>query len=587
VRTYERLVQLFPHVEEYRIYHSQSLLRTGSLIEAEQAALKVSASHLIQRVLLLQLHINLEDNKLANCWTIMNDCLQDNLETMIAHATLNFKEGNYQDSLEKYLKAFHVHGFEPGLAYNLALCHYKEQKYEDALVIIAEIISRGLEMYPEFAPVSPRDKTSDNATVVNSQSLQDTFVIEAYNLKAAIEFRQGELTSAKDTMGTMPHREEEQLDPVSLHNNGLIYMDSDATDGFKKFKFLLSNPPFPPETFGNILLLYCKNGYNELAADILAENLNLTYDMLTQELYEYLDAAIMVTNNPDEALKKFDSLSKKYMNSSRKLMKIFEAAKREEDKDEIISAGKNLADELEMYIPILMTQASIHWNREDFSVVEKLFHQSADLCQENRAWKLNVAHALYMQQGSKFKDCIRYYEPFVKGKVSESIFEVAPIILANLCVAYIMTNQNEEAEDIMKLIEREEDRRLHANRHQHIYHGCIVNLVIGTLYCEKGNFEFGIKRICKSLEPYESKLSLDTWFYTKRCFLALADKMAKQMIFLKDSTFHEIILFLDNVSTHGANISSSLGDDGLNGMRTQSISFESRQVKHIFLQLMD
>ena len=165
---------------------------------------------------------------------------------------------------------------------------------------------------------------------------------------------------------------------------------------------------------------------------------------------------------------------------------------------------------------------------------------------------------------------------------------MAPIILANLCVAYIMTNQNEEAEDIMKSIIREEDWRLYADMHQHIYHGCIVNLVIGTLYCEKGNFEFGIERVCKSLEPYESKLSPNTWFYTKRCFLALADKMAKQMIFLKDSTFHEIILFLDNVSTHGANISSSLGDDdGLNGMRTQSISFESRQVKHIFLQLMD
>ena len=32
-----------------------------------------------------------------------------------------------------------------------------------------------------------------------------------------------------------------------------------------------------------------------------------------------------------------------------------------------------------------------------------------------------------------------------------------------------------------------------------VYHLCIVNLVIGTLYCSKGNFEFGITRVIKVL----------------------------------------------------------------------------------------
>ena len=31
-------------------------------------------------------------------------------------------------------------------------------------------------------------------------------------------------------------------------------------------------------------------------------------------------------------------------------------------------------------------------------------------------------------------------------------------MLANLCVAYIMTSQNEEAEELMRTIEREEER---------------------------------------------------------------------------------------------------------------------------------
>jgi tetratricopeptide repeat protein 30 len=60
--------------------------------------------------------------------------------------------------------------------------------------------------------------------------------------------------------------------------------------------------------------------------------------------------------------------------------------------------------------------------------------------------------------------------------------------------------------------------------------------VIGTLYCSKGNFEFGISRIIKSLEPYNKKLETDTWFYAKRCFLALIENMAKHMIVIKDTT---------------------------------------------------
>ena len=63
-----------------------------------------------------------------------------------------------------------------------------------------------------------------------------------------------------------------------------------------------------------------------------------------------------------------------------------------------------------------------------------------------------------------------------------------------------------------------------------VFHLCIVNLVIGTLYCAKGNYEFGISRVIKSLEPYNKKLGTDTWFYAKRCFLSLIENLAKVSI---------------------------------------------------------
>ena len=78
----------------------------------------------------------------------------------------------------------------------------------------------------------------------------------------------------------------------------------------------------------------------------------------------------------------------------------------------------------------------------------------------------------------------------------ESILKVPAIVLANLCVAYIMTSQNEEAEELMRRVEKEEERE--ADPDKQMFHLCIINLVIGTLYCAKGNFEFGIGRVMKA-----------------------------------------------------------------------------------------
>lgn len=76
-------------------------------------------------------------------------------------------------------------------------------------------------------------------------------------------------------------------------------------------------------------------------------------------------------------------------------------------------------------------------------------------------------------------------------------------------------------------------------------HLCIVNLVIGTLYCSKGNFDFGIRLIIKSLDPFNEKLGTDTWFYTKRCLLALVEKIINGTYTLQESLYAHIIIFLD------------------------------------------
>jgi tetratricopeptide repeat protein 30 len=72
-----------------------------------------------------------------------------------------------------------------------------------------------------------------------------------------------------------------------------------------------------------------------------------------------------------------------------------------------------------------------------------------------------------------------------------------------------MTSQNEEAEELMRKIEKEEEQLQMNDPDKKTYHLCIVNLVIGTLYCAKQNLEFGISRIMKSLEPFNKKV----WYF--------------------------------------------------------------------------
>ena len=59
--------------------------------------------------------------------------------------------------------------------------------------------------------------------------------------------------------------------------------------------FLLQNPPFPPPVWKfalAILQISVKS-----SRDILAQT-QLTFKMLSQDLYEYLDACIMVETSP-------------------------------------------------------------------------------------------------------------------------------------------------------------------------------------------------------------------------------------------------------------------------------------------------
>jgi len=590
LQQYERLMKMCPEVDEYKLYYAQSLFKAGLYEPALKACQNVADNpELATRVLSLQAAIKYEQDDLMNTKALIDQLPPEEADTLINQACVIFKEAGqpnadttlYEKARLMLQEAMSKIGFTAEIAYAIGLCHYQQKQYGPALKLIAEIIERGVREHPELS-VGSQTEGIDVRSVGNSLVLQETALIEAFNLKAAIEYQMKNFEAAQEALSDMPPRSEEELDPVSLHNTALMHMETEPAAGFKKLNFLISNPPFPPETFVNLMLLYCKHQYYDLAADVLAENAHLTFNFLSPELYEFLDATLMVQTAPEEAYRKFDDLSKKHISNLRALTKNIQDARLQRDQEQIRRWLKQYDEALEKYIPVLMSQARIYWDLEHYPMVEKIFRQSAEFCSEHEVWVLNVAHVFFLQE-TKFREAIRYYEPTVK-KHAQNILGVPAIVLANLCVAYIMTSQNEEAEELMRRVEREEEK---GDPDRQTFHLCIINLVIGTLYCAKGNFEFGISRVMKSLEPYHKKLGTDTWFYAKRAFLALADTLAKHMIMLKDATFSEILAFLDSVDSHGKNIPTKVQDHPDKPVDTArcNVSFESRTLKKMFLKL--
>uniref|UniRef100_A0A8C5BVF6 Tetratricopeptide repeat protein 30 n=1 Tax=Gadus morhua TaxID=8049 RepID=A0A8C5BVF6_GADMO len=434
---YEQLSLLHPEVEEYRLYHAQALARACCYPEAMKASFLLDNPSTYTRMIKLQAAIKYGEEEYSAAKALVEQLPQEEPDYEVKMACLLYREEQYEEARRRFTSAQQALGYQPDLSYNMALCYYSMKNYSAALKHIAEIIERGIREHPELS-VGMTTEGVEVRSVGNTLTLQQTALIEAFNLKAAVQFQLRNLEGAQDALTDMPppdRRGEDtftfrELDPVTLHNQALLNMERRPSEGFEKLAFLLQQDPFPPVTFGNLLLLYCKYEYFDLAADVLAENAHLTYRFLSPYLYEFLDAMSVWC---------------------------------------LIGS--------ERYIPVLMAQAKIYWSRDNFQMVEKIFRKSVEICNEHDTWKLNVAHVLFMQE-NKYKEAIGFYEPIVK-KHYDNILNVSAVVLANLCVSYIMTSQNEEAEELMRKIEKEEEQISYDAPDKKVFHLCIVNLVIG------------------------------------------------------------------------------------------------------------
>ena len=143
----------------------------------------------------------------------INKPLEDPM-IMMNQGCILAKEGNFKLALEKFIKVSQTHGYKAHLAYNIALCHYRLGQYALSLKSIADVIERGIRLYPELS-VGMRTEGIDVRTVGNTMLLSESAFVEAFNLKAAIEHNLKNGQQAREALTDMPPRKEEELDPVT------------------------------------------------------------------------------------------------------------------------------------------------------------------------------------------------------------------------------------------------------------------------------------------------------------------------------------------------------------------------------------
>lgn len=79
-------------------------------------------------------------------------------------------------------------GYNAHLSYNIALCYYQLKEFAPALKHIGDIIERGIREHPELS-VGMATEGIEVRSVGNTLTLHSTALIEAFNLKAAIEYQ--------------------------------------------------------------------------------------------------------------------------------------------------------------------------------------------------------------------------------------------------------------------------------------------------------------------------------------------------------------------------------------------------------------
>lgn len=103
-----------------------------------------------------------------------------------------------------------------------------------------------------------------------------------------------------------------------------------------------------------------------------------------------------------------------------------------------------------------------------------------------------------------------------------------------------------------------------------------------------GNFEFGITRVMRALEPLPAHLDAPRWHAAASCLLALLDAVAKNMLVLKDALVADLLAWLEDAEVAGKGVvvvASGSKEDG--GGAQQTVWSQARALRSLLMKMHD
>lgn len=179
---------------------------------------------------------------------------------------------------------------------------------------------------------------------------------------------------------------------------------------------------------------------------------------------------------------------------------------------------------------------------ERFSDLEDLFARCSGVLACFPEWNVNCGHAFFAQ--GKYTEAVSNYQAALEKsrRSNKTILSVPPVALANLCVALLETDQNGIAEGLINEILSIEGRSDSGH-----FHSSIVNLLVGYLYCTKGNIGFGMLRVLEAVED-DINITPKTWvIFKKTCLGVLNQAGCGLCSIIPDEVASKILRFLGRV----------------------------------------
>ncbi|TPP61581.1 Tetratricopeptide repeat protein 30A [Fasciola gigantica] len=93
-----------------------------------------------ERLIKLQAAIRYGEGDLSGSRNLVEQNLSEDPESIVNLGCLLYREGNYEQACQHFQQAMQTLGFQPTIAYNIALCYYQTKQYAQSLKYIADVI---------------------------------------------------------------------------------------------------------------------------------------------------------------------------------------------------------------------------------------------------------------------------------------------------------------------------------------------------------------------------------------------------------------------------------------------------------------